>query len=340
MNSKNLLYLVFMVLSGMLLFSCEGPIGPAGADGADGVDGINGTDGTDGVDGTTFCIQCHSLTHKNEVTAQYATSGHAAGLNVGYAGGRKACARCHSNEGFVETTFTGMDTTAFDIQIPTPIGCTTCHDSHNTFDFETDGPDYALRTTAPIDLIGWDQTIDMGNASNLCGTCHQPRRAAPVADANGNFNITSAHYGPHHGPHVTVLFGFGGYEFDGILPYPEPGSSAHFKNVTCVGCHMYEFEDNAGGHSFWPNDASCTVCHTSGVPDMAGEINQLLDNLAGILQTNGVLDADHHLVPGVYPVELAGAYYNWIMLEEDRSLGVHNPKYFRALLTNSIAALQ
>lgn len=351
---KNLLFLLFVALSGLMIMSCEGPEGPTGpagangtngtngVDGVDGTNGVDGTDGTDGVDGTTFCIQCHNLTHKNAIASMYNTSGHASGEFVDYAGGRKACAKCHSNEGFVETQFTGRDTTAFDVQIPTPIGCTTCHSTHNSFDFENDGPDYALRTTAPIDLIGWEGTIDMGNASNLCGTCHQPRRAAPEADANGNFNITSSHYGPHHGPHVTVLFGMGGYEFDGIVAYPTPGSSQHYQSSTCVGCHMAEGENGQGGHSFWPSEASCSVtgCHTSSVPDMTAEVHGLLDNLATLLRAKGVLDADNHLVPGVYPVDIAGAYYNWIMLEEDRSLGVHNPKYFRALLTNSIAAIQ
>lgn len=343
MNSKNLLFYV-LVLFGGLLMSCEGPMGPAGPAGADGVDGVDGTDGTDGVDGTTVCLQCHSLTHKNAITTQYETSGHAAGLYVGYAGGRKSCAKCHSHEGFVETQFTGMDTTAFDIQIPTPIGCTTCHDSHNTFDFENDGPDYALRTTSPIELIGWpdEGTVDMGNASNLCGQCHQPRRPAPEPDGDGNFKITSTHYGPHHGPQVTVLYGLGGYEFDGILTYPEDGSAAHYKDVTCTGCHMYsdESDNGAGGHTFWPTEASCTVCHTSGVPDIEAEINGLLDQLAGLLEAQGVLDEDHHVIPGTYSVEQAGAFYNWIMLYEDRSVGIHNPKYTRALLTNSIAALQ
>ena len=339
---KNLLLFTGMFFVVLLMMSCEGPIGPAGTNGVDGVDGINGTDGTAGVDGVTECIKCHTLAHKNEIKSMYNSSGHATGAFVGYAGGRKSCAKCHSHEGFVETQFTGHDTTAFDVQIPTPIGCTTCHESHNTFDFENDGPDYALRTSAPIELIGWDQTIDMGNSSNLCGTCHQPRRAAPEADADGNFNITSSHYGPHHGPQVTVLFGFGGYEFDGILTYPDKGSSQHFKNSTCVGCHMGEADNAKGGHSFWSSDASCstTECHGSNVPDMTSEIHGLLDNLAVILEGKGVLDADHHLVPGVYPVDVAGGYYNWIMLEEDRSLGVHNPKYFRALLTNSIAKLQ
>ena len=339
---KNLLLFTGMLFVAIFMMSCEGPMGPAGADGEDGIDGINGTDGKDGVDGNMVCLQCHTLAHKNQIEAMYKSSGHASGEFVAYAGGRKACAKCHSNEGFVETQFTGRDTTAIDIKIPTPIGCTTCHNSHKTFDFGNDGKDYALRTTAPIELIGWDATIDMGNASNLCGTCHQPRTAPPTADADGNFKITSSHYGPHHGPHVTVLFGMGGYEFNGIVTYPVAGSSQHFKSSTCVGCHMAKGSNGKGEHTFWASDASCstTNCHGTNVPDMKAEINGLLDNLAVKLQAKGVLDADHHLIPGTYPVDVAGAYYNWIMLEEDRSLGVHNPKYFRALLTNSIAAMQ
>ena len=34
-----------------------------------------------------------------------------------------------------------------------PVSCNTCHDSHRTFDFENDGPDYALRNPDPSDLV-------------------------------------------------------------------------------------------------------------------------------------------------------------------------------------------
>jgi len=45
-------------------------------------------------------------------------------------------------------------------------------------------------------------------------------------------------------------------------------------------------------------------------------------------------------VVGTYPMAHAQAFFNWIGLEEDRSLGVHNPQYVNALLTNSIEALK
>jgi len=344
MNSKNLLFLVFIVLSGMMIMSCEGPIGPAGADGTD---GVNGSDGADGVDANAVCLTCHTLSHRAELTAQYDVTLHATSAvqwngqtTVQYAGGRNGCAKCHSHEGFVETVATGMDTTAFNIQIPTRIGCTTCHSSHETFDFENDGADFALRTVEPVNLLIADEVLDFGNTSNLCAACHQPRRPAPVADDNGNFNITSSHYGPHHAPNATFLVGMGGYEVAGPDAYPAVGSATHAASSSCVDCHMFAYADGQGGHALVPSDASCVVCHTNGIPDMEAEIVGLMDDLAALLMAEGVLDADAHVVKGEFPVDVAGAFFNWKLVKEDLSHGIHNPAYTRALLNNSIAALQ
>jgi len=45
-------------------------------------------------------------------------------------------------------------------------------------------------------------------------------------------------------------------------------------------------------------------------------------------------------VTGTYSSDVAGARFNYQMCLEDRSNGVHNPKYVKALLQNSIEALQ
>ena len=348
---KNLLLLLFVALSGLMIISCEGPAGPAGPAGADGVDGVDGSDGKDGVDANAVCLTCHTLSHRAELEAQYETTLHATSAvqwngstTVEYAGGRNNCAKCHSHEGFVETVATGMDTTAANIPIPTRIGCLTCHDSHQTFDFENDGPDYALRTMDPVNLIAADEVLDFGNTSNLCAACHQPRRPAPVADDNGNFNITSSHYGPHHAPNATFLLGMGGYEVAGPESYPAVGSAAHAANSSCVDCHMFAYADGQGGHGLVPSDASCLQCHPAGVfqaaDNMKAEIDGLLDQLATLLMAEGVLDADAHVVKGEFPVDVAGAFFNWKLVKEDLSHGIHNPAYTRALLKNSIAALQ
>ncbi|NOX47904.1 MAG: hypothetical protein GXO89_13090 [Chlorobi bacterium] len=336
MKKSNLLFLAsaLLIMLALAVSSCtkEGPAG------ADGTDGVNGTDGTDGVDGNVVCMTCHNLENKATKEMQYAQSGHAAGAVVGYAGGRQNCARCHSNEGFIETQFTGMDTTAAEIPIPTPIGCVTCHDFHDTFDFENEGPDYALRTTKPVDLIMYDGevTLDFGGPSNLCATCHQPRTASPEDDGSGNFTITSTYWGSHHGPQSTSIEGIGGYEVG--TGYPTPGSTTHKTEVTCIGCHMHE----STGHTWNVDVAACTSCHSDATDFNINGVQTDVQNMMAELKTKFIAagmwdETEDKIVPGTYPIDHVGAYYNYAWILDDRSDGVHNAAYIKTLLTNSIA---
>ncbi len=319
--------------------SCEGPMGPTGAD------------GTDGVDGNEVCLDCHNLTVKSDITSQYATSAHAAGANVGYAGGRKGCAKCHSDQGFIETQYTGQDTTAKDIVMPQEIQCQTCHAFHNSLDFENEG-NAALRAYAPVNLLMYRAadptaapvTIDLGPGSNLCAECHQPRRigpkmagGVPVTDST---YVSSTTYGPHHGPHATSLAGFGAAEIG--TGYPAPGTgSAHATSSNCVTCHMHE-----GDHSWEPSLASCntTACHNGALTSVTDNSRQttfktLLTTLETKLKAAGLLDAAGKPVKGTYTSEEVAALYNYEWLVDDRSNGVHNFPYLERLLTNSIAVL-
>ncbi len=342
MRKINLFYFVTAIVFGLALTisSCtkEGPTGPAGAAGADGVAGENGTDGTDGVDGNATCLECHTLANKELIEGQYAESGHAAGLYVGYAGGRNGCAMCHSHEGFVETQHTGHDTTAANIPIPTPISCATCHEFHETLDFENDGYDYAIATNSPVDLIMYDGavTLDLGDNSNLCATCHQPRRQGPDPATGDSAAITSTHYGPHHGPHSTTLEGIGGYELG--VGYPEPGTDPHRTGASCVTCHMH-----GATHTWHVSLDACNTCHDNladfdynGVQtDVQGYITDLKQKFID----NGMWDVDEdEIIPDTYDIDWTGAYYNYAWVVDDRSDGVHNPDYIKQLLINSINA--
>ena len=42
---------------------------------------------------------------------------------------------------------------------------------------------------------------------------------------------------------------------------------------------------------------------------------------------------------GDWPGDVVGAFLNWQMFAEDRSLGLHNPPYARAVLNNTIAVV-
>ena len=314
--------------------SCEGPTGAAGAD------------GTAGVDGNAVCMECHNLTTKNEVTGEYLNSAHASqGFALGYAGGRLGCAKCHSDQGFVETQYTGLDTTSADIALPQAIQCHTCHDFHQSLDFENE-PNSALRTVAAVDLLMYRAadptapavTIDMGKESNVCANCHQPRATGPVDDGTGNFTFTSTHYGPHYGTQSTSIAGLGAYEVG--TGYPAAGTGGkHVTEASCASCHMHGKD-----HTWEPSLDACNTaeCHNGSITTLTDNSRQiafesLITTLKTKLTTAGLLDADGDPTPGTYPVDEVGALYNYEWLVADRSSGLHNFGYLETLANNSIA---
>lgn len=327
---KTALMIVLAVFFGFfIVISCEGPEGPTGAD---------GIDGTDGVDGNVTCFDCHSDENLEMKRAEFAISQHSSGsIAVAYAGGRGYCSPCHSHEQFVAAA-EGLE--AQNVANPSPWECSTCHGLHTTFE----EVDYALRATS-AEWGADGTTFELGN-SNLCAVCHQSRTAEPNIDVPGDtFEITSTHYGPHHGAQANVLAGFGFAEIDGSVAYPAAGSSFHLV-ASCVGCHMSEFTDGEGGHSFNPSLVACNNCHATSDFNYGGvqaEVEELLDELRDLLIAAGVVAGDdvdgYHPVVGTYPMAHARAFFNWVGLDEDRSLGAHNPKYVKALLKNSIDAM-
>jgi len=355
-----LLTLAFCAIAFAFVTSCEGPQGPAGADGTD---GLPGSDGTPGVDGNVTCLECHSGENMQAIKEQFYQSVHSAGqIAVDYAGGRSSCAQCHSSEGFIE--FARNGTVEENIAAPSPWECATCHGLHTTFE----STDYALRLDDPIDFI-FDGTVsaDFGN-SNLCVNCHQTRRAEPnVSNPGTEFTVTSSHYGPHHGPQGNLLNGVGFANIAGSMEYPGQGASTHFTSDDgkCTGCHMGTYGNGAGGHTYNPGVDACTSCHAGATDfDIGGVQTAIaadLDILRDLLVDEGIivydagdyyeLDPDtgdivlvsgagsYHPVRGTYPMIVAQAFFNWDAVLEDRSLGVHNPAYAQALLTNSIEAL-
>lgn len=68
------------------------------------------------------------------------------------------------------------------------------------------------------------------------------------------------------------------------------------------------------------------------------EITGLLDSLHTLLESAGLVNASGVPVSGrvVTDADSAGAVYNFLFVEEDRSLGVHNTDYAVGLLRSSI----
>ena len=106
-----------------------------------------------------------------------------------------------------------------------------------------------------------------------------------------------------------------------------------------------------GAHSMAYTENACITCHTSGVPTEVSGFETDLETLKGILMgLNYINDSGYVLGPDgnnasstnplIIPVEHAQAIWNYKVLVEDNSDGVHNPKYAKALLSNTIEAMQ
>lgn len=370
-----LLTLAFCAIAFAFVTSCEGPAGPTGPAGADGINGTNGTDGTPGVDGNVSCLECHTQAGMDALNAMYVQSGHAnAGFELGYAGGRADCARCHSNEGF-QYHVAGISIS--DFSNPTKISCSTCHSNHISLE---DGISAPMVTEAAVTAMTDGTTIfDFNNVSNLCSNCHQSRKNGDYYDKyttdqtfdrkftgddiavyqNGALGpagtavldgdtlrvtfdvptthvyLSSTHAGPHYGTQTNNLFGVGGYG---------SSSSATHSPLGCVSCHMGEAGTSEGGHSFYSNIANCQECHSGETDfDINGAqtaFDARMVTLGTALEAVGAIKVD----PTTGDVEVFYAsitraefmaFWNFMLLYEDQSHGVHNPSYFETLFTSA-----
>jgi hypothetical protein len=257
------------------------------------------------------------------------------------------CAVCHTHEGFIERIATGKQTTAADIENPSPINCRTCHQIHTTYT----SADYALTTTAPFKLWYNGKTVDFGKG-NLCAECHQARPLSPAPTINGSpVTITSTRYDLHHGPQAEVLGGTGGFEFTGSQTITG-GPSAHgYDSNGCPQCHMATpYGAQAGGHT-WnmtyalhraidDNVAGCTVCHNTiqdfNLLGFKAHMQTQVDSLSVLLKKIGVLTSGGSIATGTWPANVLAAALNDDLVTADGSMGIHNPPYMDALIQNTI----
>jgi len=293
------------------------------------------------------CIDCHNdttLIASREV--QWEGSAHGSGTTFERSGAD--CAICHTSEGFTESLESGSNEIAEDIANPSPVNCRTCHNIHESYTSD----DWSLAVSGPVTIALTGDEYDLGN-SNICASCHQPRTSydVPVADG-GDVEITSTRYGPHHGPQSAMVMGVGGYG-------DYSGSNVHYSSVDngCVTCHMTDtaYGKQAGGHTmtlaydYHGNTTEfltgCLGCHEDIESfDRDGaqtEIEELMAEVNALLVQQGLIDGESGSgITGTFTSEQAGALWNYKMVEEDRSMGVHNPKYAKFLLETALDALQ
>ena len=330
---------LFALLMVLILAACAGDTGETGAAGPAGAAGVAGAAGPAGPAGESAptadlsCVECHDdttlLTGKSTA---WADSLH--GTGEAYVRGESAgCAGCHSGGAFSAMVAAGISPDAVEAGDPDPTRqeCRTCHEIHTTYTTA----DWALATTDPVALYAFDDVTFDGGEGNLCANCHQPRRQIDEA-VDGMIEITSTHWGPHHGPQSAMLLGLAGAgDVSGT-------ASAHATQVedTCVTCHL----GDGASHTFEAQLEPCQACH-SGAEDfdidgLQTEVQAGLDELEAALIAKGWLDEEGHPAVTSVPEAEAAALWNWIYIaHEDKSLGVHNPAYTKALIEAGLAAL-
>jgi formate-dependent nitrite reductase cytochrome c552 subunit len=298
------------------------------------------------MDANSNCIDCHGGSQL--ITAklfQYSNSGHATGDT--YLRNSSGCAVCHTSQGFLEVAGTQNMETAATVADPLPVNCYACHEIHRTYTAE----DWALTQGDPVTFWYTQETIDNGTG-NMCINCHQARVPDPLLPAVGEtamLEITNKRWGPHHGPQGQLFAGVGGYEFGGSY---ENSAHTNLLENGCVTCHMGPAVGNlAGGHQMGMDDegdlltTGCNECHDDGidaiVEEKQAEIVMLMDELRVLLFDQGLIDdEDYVAVPATLNEVQAGAIFNFKFLEEDQSHGIHNYRYAKKLLEESISAIE
>ncbi len=315
------------------------------------------------------CGQCHDKPWRYNRYAQWENSLHSLAVwSSSFAQGAPSqnnnlnnCIRCHDGQGFVNfTKGKTTNTTGWTEARHTKLGCPTCHDPHS-------GHLRKAPTVADTLANGFKYTV--GGKGMSCMNCHKARRNAKSFAVT---SVSSAFWGPHYGVESDVLLGQNAAEF-GI-----PFISGNHKNAVidgCVQCHMVATvdtgnvnRDKVGQHSFrllneatgYEHVESCKDCHGANIKsfkdfiaaadfdgnglieDIQSEVKGLLKKLKQALPPVGIDSVDWRLVrdyKGADSLNMRRAYYNYKIMVDDNSFGMHNAKFSIDVLRKSVAIL-
>ena len=355
--AKKLIWLVpIIVLGGLVLAACAGAAGPAGPQGPVGPAGPPGPSGPAGsgaeiTAANLSCTECHNDTTLIVSKQAQFKERSLHGTGEAFLRGTSAdCAGCHGSEEAkvrINAGLTPHDPSIEGVVNVSPFNCRTCHNIHTTY------------TEADFSLTGGDKPVAMektggtydGGQGNLCAQCHQVRNDKPEV-TNGNVDVTSSRYGPHYGIPAPMLLGEGGLGVSG-------SPSVHYLAVenTCVNCHMGD-ERN---HTYAPTVPRCQTCHGDvtdfNVNGVVEEITAMVEELHTIFVDEKLLNPDTDLW-GIYDAAtdkwsnpsadapltvtdaVANAMWNYKFVVYDKSMGVHNSDYTRALLQQALDAMK
>jgi predicted CXXCH cytochrome family protein len=245
------------------------------------------------------CGRCHEAeVHDHNLVSEWSGSRHAFADQAAEVSGDPQCAPCHTAQGFIESMQTGGAPVAAPAN-PVAVTCAACHDPH-------------ANTHAGDLRVGYERDDD------LCRRCHSDAGHAPLTAP--------------HTPQAQMLAGEGGYEYD----LADPPSSPHINIVEkgCVQCH-YPDGSSQPGHRFRHDNASCVACHPDANPNSLAWSHERTNVITLLTQLQGELEQATEADSATEGFQRAN--YNLKFVRADRSNGVHNYKYAKALLEKSIA---
>jgi hypothetical protein len=303
------------------------------------------------------CGQCHDEPWRHNKFAQWENSKHSEAIwsssfaqNNNGTNNLGNCIRCHDGRGYINfTKGVGTSTNGMIQSQQKMISCQTCHDPHGN-------TNYASLRNRPnnSDTLAEGSHYNELNWGKVCMDCHKARSSNLVTVAT---KVTNERWGPHHSTQGDVLLGKNLATFGGV-PYIS-GSHKTVVDNGCVGCHMAPTtdtgtvnRDKVGGHTFGiKNDATgfenvanaCGSCHpgkteldqfmapedydgSGTIQDWQSEIKGLIRNLRISLPPVGVDSVSWQLIAAdSFNVNLRKAYWNYQMIVNDGSNGMHNP---------------
>jgi len=302
------------------------------------------------------CIKCHSNSDTTGEIAllQWRNSGHASdkladtslmGQNI-----RTCGSECHNTIDFVQ--YLGQNVIFYNDR-PAEISCYACHKIHSNWDF-------TLRSVAAVNLI--DGSVYNNGVSNICVQCHHSlvNQANLISDSVTIDNSVWDAWDTlmYHGMgEVDLLLGRSGFEhdFDSVSwVWSQEHSHDSVSSKQCITCHQdSSYGYTLGGHSLNIIDESntlVTACNTAGchsTSPLTAEsiaanqkfIEDRLYDLKAALGKRGLLNLQTGLPDSTLFIadsNVVGALYNYFLILNDKSKGMHNFVYDTLLLRASL----
>lgn len=276
------------------------------------------------------------------------------------------CIRCHDGRGYVNfTKATPTYTNGMIKANQEMVSCPVCHDPHGSNETAS-----IREWPSSADTLGSGYHYTEGGDGKVCMNCHKARRN----------NVTyipttrmSSSWGPHHNGQSDILLGKNAAVFPGANYIS--GSHKNISN-TCVTCHMAETSDTGtvtrhkvGGHSLnlryeatgYTHVKGCIGCHPgvtkfddfmapedydgdNQIEPWQDEMDGLIHKLRIELPPRGIDSVSWQAIAAdslnPYYNTIKQAYWNYQLVDGDKSKGMHNPFYVLSVLQASILAMK